>query len=99
MGIFIVQGAWIGTVGTLLGLAGGIALALNVETVVAGIERLFGVHFIDPDVYYISRLPSDLHWNDVGLIGVVAFLLTLLATLYPAWRAARVQPAEALRYE
>jgi lipoprotein-releasing system permease protein len=99
MGIFVVQGAWIGTVGTLLGLAGGIALALNVETVVAAIERAFGVHFIDPDVYYISRLPSDLHWNDVGLIGMVAFVLTLLATLYPAWRAARVHPAEALRYE
>jgi lipoprotein-releasing system permease protein len=97
--IFIIQGAVIGLVGTLLGIIGGIALALNVEEIVSGIESWFGVDFLDPSIYYISKLPSDLHWDDVGFIGVSAFLITLLATLYPAWRASRTQPAEALRYE
>ncbi|MFN2309816.1 MAG: FtsX-like permease family protein, partial [Gammaproteobacteria bacterium] len=99
MAIFVVQGTVIGIFGTLLGLAGGVALALNVETIVPAIERLFGVHFMAPDVYYISKLPSQLDWQDVWRIGGVAFLLSLLATLYPAWRASRTQPAEALRYE
>lgn len=99
MNIFIIQGAVIGLIGTLLGVIGGVALALNVETVVDAIEAWFEVRFIDPDVYYISKLPSDLHWDDVGFIGIGAFLISLLATLYPAWRAARTRPAEALRYE
>jgi len=99
MAVFIVQGALIGVVGTLLGLAGGIALALNVETLVPAIERLFGIRFLSPDVYYISDLPSDLHWSDVGRIALMSLVLSLLATLYPAWRASRTQPAEALRYE
>lgn len=99
MGIFIVQGTVIGLVGTLLGVAGGVALALNVETIVPAIERMFEVQFLPGDVYYISELPSDLHWEDVAQIAGVAFLLTVLATLYPAWRASRTQPAEALRYE
>ncbi len=99
MTVFIVQGALIGVIGTLLGLAGGITLALNVETLVPAIERLFGVRFLSPDVYYISDLPSDLHWSDVGRIAMMSLLLSLLATLYPAWRASRTQPAEALRYE
>jgi lipoprotein-releasing system permease protein len=99
MAVFIVQGALIGVVGTLLGLAGGIALALNVETLVPAIERLFGIQFLSPDVYYISDLPSDLHWSDVQRIALMSLLLSLLATLYPAWRASRTQPAEALRYE
>jgi lipoprotein-releasing system permease protein len=99
MAVFIVQGALIGVIGTLLGLAGGIALALNVETLVPAIERLFGIRFLSPDVYYISDLPSDLHWSDVGRIAMMSLLLSLLATLYPAWRASRTQPAEALRYE
>ncbi len=97
--IFIIQGATIGLIGTLLGIVGGVALALNIESIVAWVEGLFGIHFLDPDIYYISKLPSDLHWEDVGLISVSAFVLTLLATLYPAWKAARIQPAEALRYE
>ena len=63
------------------------------------LEQMFNIRVLDPHIYYISQLPSDVHWNDVGLIGVGAFLLSLLATLYPAWRASRVQPAEALRYE
>ena len=97
--IFIVQGALIGLLGTALGLIGGIALALNVETIVPAIEEAFNTQFMPADVYYISDLPSQLNWSDVWQIGVVAFLLSLLATLYPAWRASRTQPAEALRYE
>lgn len=99
MGIFMVQGTVIGLVGTLCGILGGVALALNVETIVPAIERMFGVQFLPGDVYYISELPSDLNWEDVMRISGVAFLLTVLATLYPAWRASRTQPAEALRYE
>ncbi|BAZ94190.1 ABC-type transporter, permease component [Thiohalobacter thiocyanaticus] len=99
MAVFTIQGLVIGIFGTLLGMAGGIALALNVETLVPAIERLFQVEFLPADVYYISNLPSDLNWNDVWRISSVAFVLSLLATLYPAWRASRTQPAEALRYE
>jgi lipoprotein-releasing system permease protein len=97
--IFIVQGALIGLLGTALGVTGGIALALNVETIVPAIEAAFNTQFMPADVYYISDLPSKLNGSDVWQIGVVAFLLSLLATLYPAWRASRTQPAEALRYE
>ena len=99
MGIFIVQGVTIGLFGTLLGIVGGIVLALNLEAIVKSIESLWKVDFLDPNIYYISDLPSDMHWSDVSLVGISAFLLTLLATIYPAWRAARVKPAEALRYE
>jgi len=99
MAVFIVQGSVVGVIGTLLGMVGGVALALNVETLVPAIERLFHVQFLAPDVYYISDLPSDMRWGDVYSIGGVALLLCLLATLYPAWRAARVRPAEALRHE
>ncbi len=97
--IFMVQGTIIGLVGTLLGVVGGVALALNVETIVPAIERFFQTQFLDPSVYYISELPSDLHVTDVVRIALVAFLLSILATIYPAWRASRTQPAEALRYE
>jgi len=99
MRIFIIQGTLIGVIGLALGVAGGVALALNVETVVPFLERLFGIQFLAKDVYYISDLPSDLHWADVWVIAVTSFTLTVLATLYPSWRAARVNPAEALRYE
>lgn len=99
MAIFMVQGTVIGFAGTILGMAGGIALALNVETVVPFIEYLFGVQFMPADVYYISTFPSELHWGDVVQITTVAFLLSVAATLYPAWSASRTQPAEALRYE
>ena len=99
MGIFIVLGTLIGLFGTLLGGIGGILLALNVETVVPAIERLFGVQFLSADVYYISELPSRLEMSDVYRITGVAFLLSILATLYPAWQASRIKPAEELRYE
>ena len=99
MAIFIIQGVVIGVFGTLLGVIGGVSLALNIETIVPAIEHFFGVQFMAADVYYISEVPSELHWQDVWLMGSVALLLSLLATLYPAWRAARTQPAEALRYE
>jgi lipoprotein-releasing system permease protein len=97
--IFMIQGALIGLLGTALGVVAGVALALNVETIVPAIEEAFGIQFMPADVYYISSLPSKLNWPDVWQIGTVAFLLSFLATLYPAWRAARTQPAEALRYE
>ncbi|MGB5473885.1 MAG: lipoprotein-releasing ABC transporter permease subunit [Gammaproteobacteria bacterium] len=99
MMIFIIQGVVIGVLGTALGVAGGVGLALNIESIVPAIERLFNVQFLAADVYYISEVPSELHWNDVWIMASVALLLSLLATLYPAWRAARTHPAEALRYE
>jgi lipoprotein-releasing system permease protein len=99
MSIFIVQGTLIGVSGLALGVCGGVALALNIDVVVPALERVLGVQFLAKDVYYISDLPSDLHWNDVGIISAVSFVLTLLATLYPSWRASRTPPAEALRYE
>ena len=99
LAIFVIQGALIGVIGTLLGIAGGIALALNIGTVVPFIERLFSVQFLDKSVYYISELPSDLQRGDISLIAIIALALALLATLYPSWRAAKVNPAEALRYE
>ncbi|MEW6168812.1 MAG: lipoprotein-releasing ABC transporter permease subunit [Pseudomonadota bacterium] len=99
MAIFMVQGSIIGFVGTALGLAGGIALALNVESLVPLLERLMGQQFLSPDVYYISDLPSELKSSDVVRIATLSLALGLLSTLYPAWRASRVQPAEALRYE
>ena len=99
MTIFIIQGCIIGVIGTLVGTIGGIILALNVETVVPAIEHFFGIKFLAADVYYINELPSDMRWSDVFRISGIAFLLTVIATIYPAWRGARTQPAEALRYE
>jgi len=99
MGIFIILGSMIGLIGTGLGIIGGLALALNIETIVPAIERFLGVQFLAADVYYISDLPSKLIWSDVWVISIMSFSLTLLATLYPAWQASRVKPAEVLRYE
>jgi lipoprotein-releasing system permease protein len=99
MTIFIILGTVIGVIGTLLGAAGGIALATNVEVIVPAIERLFGIHFLSPEVYYISEVPSQLRVHDVVVITTVAFVLCVLATIYPARRAAQTQPAEALRHE
>ncbi|TMG95625.1 MAG: lipoprotein-releasing ABC transporter permease subunit, partial [Betaproteobacteria bacterium] len=99
MKIFIVQGALIGVIGTLIGVAGGIALALNIDVVVPFVERLFNFQFLSREVYYITDLPSDLQSSDVVAIALVSLALSFFATLYPSWRAARVNPAEALRYE
>jgi lipoprotein-releasing system permease protein len=99
MGIFMVQGATLGIIGNLLGVIFGVGLAFNVEEIVSGIERFLGIEFLDSSIYYISKLPSSPQMGDVLFIGISALLITLLATLYPAWRAARTQPAEALRYE
>ena len=99
MGIFMVQGALIGFIGLALGVAGGVALALNVDVVVPFIERLLGTELMSKEVYYISSLPSELQWGDVLTITGLSFVLSLAATLYPSWRASRVNPAEALRYE
>ena len=99
MGVFVVQGTIIGVVGTVLGVIGGILLALNVENLVPMLERLLGRQFLSADIYYISELPSELLWSDVTTIALASFVLCSLATLYPALRAARTQPAEALRYE
>ena len=99
MGIFMVQGALIGFIGLTLGVAGGVALALNIDVVVPFIERLLGTELMSKEVYYISSLPSELQWGDVLTITGLSFVLSLAATLYPSWRASRVNPAEALRYE
>jgi lipoprotein-releasing system permease protein len=99
MGIFMVQGTAIGFAGTILGAIAGVILALNLEPIIGTIESLFGIHFLDPTIYYIKELPSDVHAADVVAIAASAFLMSVVATLYPAWRAANTQPAEALRYE
>ncbi len=99
MGVFMIQGMLVGSLGIGLGVLFGVLLSLNLSDLVQWIERTFGVNFLSPDVYYISELPSDLHWGDVGWITLTAFVFCVLATLYPAWRAARTDPASALRYE
>ncbi|HZW24149.1 MAG TPA: lipoprotein-releasing ABC transporter permease subunit [Gallionella sp.] len=99
MKIFIVQGVVIGVIGTLTGCLGGIALALNLDVVIPFIEQSLGVQFLAKDVYYITELPSDLRYSEVALIAAMSFLISLLATLYPSYRASKTQPAEALRYE
>ena len=99
MKIFIVQGTLIGVFGTLLGVVGGVLLAYNVSDVIALVERLFSVQFLSREVYYISEIPSDPQMADIVTVAAVSFLLTLLATIYPSYRASKVNPAEALRYE
>ena len=99
MKIFIIQGALVGLIGTAIGVSLGVLVALNIDVIVPFIEHLFGIQFLPRDIYLISALPSDLRWPDVSRISGIAVLLAFLATLYPSWRAARVRPAEALRYE
>lgn len=97
--IFIIQGALIGFLGTAAGVGLGVLLATNIGAIVAFVEQAMGAQFLSSDVYLISTLPSELNWRDVYLIGGMAFILSLVATLYPSWAAARVRPADALRYE
>jgi lipoprotein-releasing system permease protein len=99
MKIFVIQGALIGVIGTLIGVIAGMLIAWNVDVVVPAIEHLIGVQFLAKDVYYISDLPSDPHMQDVLVIALTSFALSLAATLYPSLRAAHLNPAEALRYE
>lgn len=99
MKIFMIQGALVGLFGTAIGIGLGVTVALNVDVIVPFIEHLLGVQFLPRDIYLISALPSDLRWPDVYTIGSVAVVLAFFATLYPSWWAARVKPAEALRYE
>ncbi|ANN80382.1 lipoprotein-releasing ABC transporter permease subunit [Bordetella flabilis] len=97
--IFLVQGALIGIVGTLLGVLGGMLIAYNIETIVPFIERLLGIHFLPRQIYFISELPSDPEMTDILTVGVTSLVLSLLATLYPSWRASRLQPAQVLRHD
>ncbi|MES2016730.1 MAG: lipoprotein-releasing ABC transporter permease subunit [Pseudomonadota bacterium] len=97
--IFMIQGALIGTIGTLTGMAFGVLVALNIGVIVPFIEQLFGVHFLSKDIYLINTVPSDLHWADLAGIAGMSMVLAFVATLYPSFAASRVKPAEALRYE
>jgi lipoprotein-releasing system permease protein len=99
VGVFLLQGIVVGWAGTLLGAVLGLCFAFNLDRIVPWLERVFGFHVFDPDVYYVTRIPSLVERGDVIVIMVVAFVLTLLATIYPARRAALVEPADALRYE
>ena len=99
MKIFIIQGTLIGFLGTILGVLGGVLLAFNVDSVIASIEYLFNVQFLSREVYYISEVPSDPHLIDIVTVAILSFGLTILATIYPSYRASKVNPAEALRYE
>jgi lipoprotein-releasing system permease protein len=99
MGIFVVQGAMVGVMGTLAGLALGLGVAFNIDVIVPALEQLLGASFLPKDIYLISSMPSDPQQADIVPIGVIALLLAFVATLYPSWHASRVNPAEALRYE
>ena len=99
MGIFMVQGAASGIVGTVAGVFIGLLVAFNIDTIVPAIERLLNTSFLPASVYVISRMPSDPQWNDIAPIGVISLVLAFVATIYPSWRASRINPAEALRYE
>jgi lipoprotein-releasing system permease protein len=99
MGIFVVQGATVGVIGTLAGLALGLVVAFNIDVIVPFIEHLLHTSFLPRDIYLISKMPSDPQRSDIVPIAVISLVLAFLATLYPSWRASRVNPAEALRYE
>jgi len=99
LAVFVTQGVIIGWAGAALGVGLGLALALNVDVIVPFLEQTLGFHIMDPDVYYVSGIPSEVHRPDVLRIAAAALLLTLAATLYPSWQASRTQPAEALRYD
>ena len=99
MGIFMVQGAMVGVIGTLAGLLLGLGVALNIDVIVPAIEHALGATFLPKDIYLISKMPSDPQSSDIVPIAVISLILAFVATIYPSWRASRVNPAEALRYE
>ena len=99
MGIFMVQGAMVGIIGTGAGLLLGLGVAFNIDTLVPALERALGASFLPQDVYLISRMPSDPQQGDILPVGLISLALSFVATIYPSWRASRVNPAEALRYE
>ena len=99
MGIFVVQGAMVGVIGTLAGLLLGLGVACNIDVIVPAIEQALGASFLPKDIYLISKMPSDPQSADIVPIGIISLLLAFVATLYPSWRASRVNPAQALRYE
>ncbi|MDR7150413.1 lipoprotein-releasing system permease protein [Hydrogenophaga palleronii] len=99
MGVFMVQGAMVGVIGTGLGLLLGLGIAFNIDSIVPALESLLGASFLPKDIYLISRMPSDPQQSDIMPIGVISLILSFVATIYPSWRASRVNPAEALRYE
>ena len=99
MGVFVVQGAAAGVLGTIGGAVLGVIVAFNIDVIVPAIERALGIAFLPGNIYLISRMPSDPRWADIVPITIVALVLAFVATLYPSWRAAKVNPAEALRYE
>jgi len=99
MGIFVVQGAMVGVIGTLAGLALGLGVAFNIDVIVPAIEQLLHTSFLPRDVYLISRMPSDPQQADIMPVAIISLVLAFAATLYPSWRASQVNPAEALRYE
>ncbi|MBA2674810.1 lipoprotein-releasing ABC transporter permease subunit [Ramlibacter sp.] len=99
MGIFVVQGAAVGVIGTLAGLLGGLLIAMNIDVIVPALEHLLNASFLPRDIYLISRMPSDPQSNDIVPIALISLVLAFVATLYPSWRASQVNPAEALRYE
>ena len=99
MGIFVVQGAMVGVIGTLAGLALGLGVAFNIDVIVPALEQLFHASFLPKDIYLISRMPSDPQQADIVPVAIISLLLAFVATLYPSWRASQVNPAEALRYE
>ncbi|HEX5737324.1 MAG TPA: FtsX-like permease family protein, partial [Hydrogenophaga sp.] len=99
MGVFMVQGAMVGVIGTGLGLLLGLGVAFNIDSIVPALENLLGASFLPKDIYVISRMPSDPQQSDIMPIGLISLALSFVATIYPSWHASRVNPAEALRYE
>ena len=99
MGIFVVQGAMVGVIGTLVGLLLGLGIAFNIDVIVPAIENMLHANFLPKDIYLISKMPSEPQSSDIVPIAVISLVLAFVATLYPSWRASRVNPAEALRYE
>jgi lipoprotein-releasing system permease protein len=99
MGVFVVQGAMVGVIGTVAGLALGLGIALHIDVIVPAIEHALGARFLSKDIYLIGNMPSDPQSADIVPIALISLALAFVATLYPSWRASRVNPAEALRYE